>query len=128
MKITFLASLLVFAATSALAAGSPSLTGQWAIHNNIGGSESDQECKFVQTEAKLSGTCKSSEEKDVPVTGAVDGNKVTWKYDSEYNGSPITLTYKGVLDDAGKIAGSVDVDPFSVTGDFTAAPSKAAAK
>ena len=128
MKMLLIPSLFIFAATSALAAGAPNLTGQWTVHNSIAGNDSDQECKFVQTEAKLSGTCKSSEEKDVPVTGAVDGNKVTWKYDSEYNGSPITLTYKGVLDDAGKIAGSVDVDPFSVTGDFTAAPSKAAAK
>ena len=53
---------------------------------------------------------------------------MTWKYESEYNGSPLTLTYTGTLDDSGKIAGSVDVDPFGVTGDFTATPSKKTGK
>lgn len=80
----------------------------------------------MQTEVKLTGTCKGTE-KEVQITGSVDGNKVTWKYVSEYNGSPIALTYTGTLDDSGKIAGNVEVDPFAVTGDFTAAPSKDAA-
>jgi hypothetical protein len=126
MKMTLIASLIILGASSALAAGAPNLTGQWTIHNNIAGNESDQECKFVQTETKLTGTCKS-EEKEVQITGRIDGNKVTWKYESEYNGSPITLTYTATLDDSGKIGGSVDVDPFGVTGDFTATPSKKAA-
>ena len=127
MKIAPVVSLLILTATSALAAGAPNLTGQWSIHNNIAGNESDQECKFVQTETKLSGTCKGTD-KDVQITGSIDGNKVTWKYESEYNGTPLTLTYTATLDDSGKIAGSVDVDPFAVTGDFTATPSKGAAK
>jgi hypothetical protein len=126
MKMTLIASLIILGASSALAAGSPNLTGQWTIHNNIAGNESDQECKFVQTETKLIGTCKS-DEMEVQITGRIDGNKVTWKYESEYNGSPLTLTYTATLDDSGKIAGSVDVDPFGVTGDFTATPSKKAA-
>jgi hypothetical protein len=127
MKMTMLPTLLLFAATSALAATAPSMTGQWNVHNSIAGNESDMECKFVQTENKLAGSCKSPE-KEVQITGSIDGNKVTWKYDSDYNGTPITLTYTATLDDSGKIAGSVDVDPFGVTGDFTATPSKAAAK
>jgi hypothetical protein len=125
MKI--IPSLLLFAATSALAATTPSLTGQWTVHNSIAGNESEMACKFVQADAKLTGTCKGTE-KDVQITGSIDGNKVTWKYESEFNGTPITLTYKGSLDDSGKIAGSVDVDPFGVTGDFSATPSKEAAK
>ena len=118
-----LAACALLFASSAFAA--PSLTGQWSIHNNIAGNESDQDCKFVQTDNKLTGTCKT-EEKEVPITGSLDGSKVTWKYDSEYNGSPLTLTYTATLDDSGKIAGSVDVEPFGVTGDFTATPSKEA--
>jgi hypothetical protein len=127
MKVTLISSLLFIAATSTLAAGAASLTGQWTVHNSIAGNESDQECKFVQTDNKLTGTCKGTE-KEVELTGSIDGAKVTWKYDSEYNGSPLTLTYTGTLDDAGKITGSVDVEPFGVTGDFTAAPAKEAAK
>lgn len=125
MKKLFAASAVLIA-TSASAAGAPNLTGQWNVHNSIAGNESDQTCSFVQTENQLTGSCKS-EDKEVQITGGLDGNKVTWKYDSEYNGSPLTLTYTATLDDSGKIAGSVEVDPFNVTGDFTATPVKDAA-
>jgi len=127
MKMTMLPTLLLFVATSALAATAPTLTGQWTVHNSIAGNESEMECKFVQADAKLTGSCKGTE-KDVQITGSIDGNKVTWKYEGEYNGTPITMAYSGTLDDSGKIIGSVDVDPFGVTGDFTAAHSKETTK
>ena len=127
MKKVFSIAVLLFGA-SAFAAAAPNLTGQWSVHNSIAGNESDQQCTFVQTDTKLTGACKSEDGKDLPLTGTLDGSKVTWKYDSEYNGSPLTLTYTATLDDSGKIAGSVEVDPFGVTGDFTATPSKDPAK
>jgi hypothetical protein len=114
-------------ASSAFAAGAPSVTGQWSIHNNIAGSESDQVCKLVQTDNKISGSCKS-EDKELPVKGSVDGNRVTWQYDSEYNGTPLTLTYTATVDDTDKITGAVDVAPFSVSGEFTATRSKGSEK
>jgi hypothetical protein len=80
-------------------------------------------CNFTQTDAKLTGTCKSGD-KDIPITGSVDGGKVTWKYDTEHDGTPLTLTYTATVSDSGKISGSVDVAPYSITGDFTATPSK----
>ena len=126
MKILLASTALLFA-SSAFAAGAPSLTGQWTVHQNIANNESDQECTFVQTDDKLTGSCKSND-KDVPITGSIDGTKLTWKYDSDYNGTPLTLTYTATLDDSGKIAGSVEVQPFGVTGDFTASPSKEAGK
>ena len=122
-----LASFALLFASAAFAAGAPNLTGQWTVHNSIAGNESDQECKFVQTENKVTGTC-AVEEKEVQITGSIDGNKVTWKYETEYNGSPLTLIYTATLDDSGKIAGSIDVDPLGVTGDFTATRSKKAGK
>ena len=95
-KLVILSPLLL--ACSAFAAGTPSLTGQWSIHNSIAGNESDQECKFVQSEDnKLAGSCKSGD-KEVQITGSVDGQKVTWKYKSDYNGTPLTCT--ATLDDS----------------------------
>ena len=91
---TLLASSALLFASSAFAAGAPSLTGQWSVHNSIAGNESDQECKFVQTDNKLTGSCKS-DDKEVQITGSLDGNKVTWKYESDYNGNPLTLDLHG---------------------------------
>jgi hypothetical protein len=121
------ASAFLFAA-SAFAAGAPNLSGQWTLHNSIAGNESDQPCKFVLTDNKLTGSCKGQEEKDLEVTGTLDGNKLTFKYDSDYNGTPLTLTYTATLDDSGKIGGNVEVQPFGVTGDFTATPVKDAGR
>ncbi|HEX4284187.1 MAG TPA: hypothetical protein VHZ28_03785 [Terracidiphilus sp.] len=127
MKKLLASSAILLFGTSAFAAG-PNMTGQWTIHQTIANNESDQECKFVQTDNTITGTCKSMEGKDLTVTGSVDGNKVTWKYDSEYNGSPLTLVYSATVDDPAKIAGNVDVQPFNVSGDFTATPSKETGK
>jgi predicted GH43/DUF377 family glycosyl hydrolase/lysophospholipase L1-like esterase len=121
MKRLLATSALLFA-SSAFAADH--LTGQWAIHSNIAGNESDQECKLVVTDNKITGTCKA-QDKDHQVTGTVDGNKVSWQYESDYSGSPLTLNYTATLDDSGKIAGTVEVQPFGVTGDFTATPAPA---
>jgi hypothetical protein len=124
-KLLALSALLI--TSTAFAAGVPNLTGQWTVHNSIAGNETDQECNFVQTDSKLTGTCKGTEN-EVQITGSIDKNKVTWTYQSEYNGTPLTLTYTGTLDDSNKIAGSVEVSPYSVTGDFTAVPSTKTAK
>lgn len=100
-----------------------SLTGKWKIHSSIAGNESDAACTFAQTNNDLSGTCPSAEG-PVKLAGKVDGKKVSWSYEIQYNGSPLTMKYEGTLD-AGKIAGNVTVDPFGVSGDFTAASSAA---
>ena len=123
MKRLLAASALLFAA-STFAAGAPSLTGEWNVHNSIAGNESDQDCKFVVADKVLTGTCKS-DNKEVQITGSVDGNKVTWKYESDFNGTPLTINYSATLGDSEKITGSVEVEPFGVTGDFTATPVKA---
>ena len=117
-----LVSLLVSGVVLAFAADAPSLTGKWHVHNSISGNESDQICTFIQKDAGISGSC-TSERGTVEVTGKVDGNKITWSYKSEYEGTPLTVNYQGVMD-ATKISGSVSVPEFSADGDFTATPEK----
>jgi hypothetical protein len=114
--------LATFALLSAsYAFGAQNLTGLWTVHSNIVGNETDQECQLIVTDNKIAGTCKA-EDKDHQVTGMVDAKKVTWQYESDHNGSPISLIYTAILNDSGKIAGTVEVRPFGVTGDFAATP------
>jgi hypothetical protein len=123
MKSLFFSLLFASAAMTVSAADNPSLSGDWTIHSNIAGNESDMTCSFKQKDKALTGTCKL-DGGPVDITGNVSDKRVMWTYKSEYNGSPITLTYYGNLESAEKISGRVNVEEYSVDGDFTAAPSK----
>src|SRR4051794_2514432 len=118
MKFPF---LLVCA--SGLAFAADPFTGKWQIHSNIAGNESDQACTFTQKNSDLTGSC-TSDRGTVNITGKVDGNKLSWSYKSDYNGSPLTVNYEGTVGSENKVSGNVSVPEFSATGDFTASPSK----
>jgi hypothetical protein len=106
-----------------MAADNVSLTGKWKIHQTVMGNASDSDCTFTQKENDLTGSC-TSDQGAGKFTGKVAGNKVSWTYESEYNGAPLTVKYAGTLDSTGNIAGSVNVEQFGVEGDFTATPVK----
>ena len=118
---------LVLASTSVVAFAAdnaPAVSGKWKIHTDVAGNESDLVCTFTQKDDDLTGSCTTESGNVVP-SGKVDGMKVAWSYDSEYEGSPLTVKYAGTLDStAKKMAGTVHVEPFSVDGDFTATPAK----
>ena len=101
------------------AADNPSVAGKWKVHNSIAGNESDMACTLTQKESDLTGAC-NSEQGTVNITGKLDGKNVSWVYRSEYNGGPITLTYKGTVDANNKITGTVVVEEYSAEGEFTA--------
>jgi hypothetical protein len=119
MKKFAIAALLAsaFAFAQAQDTSSP-LTGKWKIHSSIAGNDSDLTCTFARANSDLSGTCPGPDG-DVKFTGKIDGKKVSWSYQTQYNGSPLTMKYEGNLD-PGKITGSVTVEQYGVTGDFTA--------
>ena len=77
----------------------------------------------VNKDKELTGTC-NTDRGSVQITGKVDEKNVTWKYQSEYNGSPLTVSFKGTMDSATKIKGRVAAEEFGVEGDFTATQSK----
>ncbi len=121
MKALLLTFALASAASLAMAADSPSVSGTWQLHQSIADNESDSSCTFTQNNQDLTGSCHSDNGSG-NITGKVDGKKITWVYKSEYNGGPITVTYHGTLA-ADKITGTVDVAEYSVDGDFTATKS-----
>jgi hypothetical protein len=123
MKSLLLIVVLASTSVSAVAADNASISGKWNVHSSIAGNESDSVCTLTQKDTDLTGTCKS-DTGEGKATGKVDGTKITWSYDSEYNGTPLTVKYAGTYDPAAsKITGAVSVEQFGVEGDFTAAPS-----
>ncbi|HEV2486546.1 MAG TPA: hypothetical protein VGT08_13520 [Terracidiphilus sp.] len=118
-------TLLMASAFAFAQAQDSSVTGKWKIHSSIAGNESDATCTFAQSGNDLSGTCPGPQG-EVKFTGKLDGKKVIWSYQMDYNGSPLTMKYEATLD-AGKMTGTVTVDPFGVSGDMSAVPATAAA-
>jgi len=123
MKLLLASLLLASASVAAYAADDASIAGKWQIQTSVAGNESTYPCTFEHKESELTGGC-SPELGAVQIKGKVEGKKVTWTYKTEYNGSPLTVTFKGTLDAAGKIAGSVVAEEYGVEGEFTATQPK----
>lgn len=121
--ITLLAfSGIAFAQTATPSAQTApiSISGKWTVHSAIGGQENDQVCTFVQTGTTLSGSCATDDPgKDMKFSGTIDGNKVSWTANSDYNGTALTIKFTGTYAND-KIDGDETVDPFGVDGTFTA--------
>jgi hypothetical protein len=115
-------SLLLMSSLAFAQTETASVAGTWKLHSTVAGNESDSSCTFVQKDNELTGTCKS-EQGESKLTGKVDGRKISWSYNADYNGTALTITYSGTV--AGdKISGDESVDPFGVSGDFTATLSR----
>jgi len=108
MKTLLIAAAVAFAPAAALAAD---LSGAWTVNGAFGDEiKYTAACTFKEDSAgKLSGGCRQQDATaDAPATGAVDGSKVEFAYDTTYQGSPYHLDYKGDLQADGTISGTVD--------------------
>jgi hypothetical protein len=123
MKLLFASLLFACAPLVTSAADDASFTGKWQIHTSVSDHESDISCTFTQTASELGGTC-SPEAGTVHITGKVEGKNITWTYKSTYDGSPLTVTFKGKFDSAGKMSGSVIAEEYGAEGVFTATQAK----
>ena len=123
MKTLVLTVLLGSSAMIAAAADNAALSGQWKVHSSIAGYDNDQTCTITQKGNEVSGSC-TSDQGTVQIVGKVDEKKVSWLYKSEYNGSPLTVSFKGTLNSEAKITGSVTAEEYGVEGEFTATLAK----
>jgi hypothetical protein len=112
-----LAILGLMLAMAALAEG---VAGKWKISSSGGGNSSESSCEFTMKGTEIGGTCTTSRGKVVPVKGMVKGEEVNWVIQSEYDGGPLTISYKGKLVSAKKITGTLRVDEVGVDGEFEA--------
>lgn len=115
------------------AAGADTLSGTWQVTGEVMGNPLNELCTLKQAGTKLTGSCKNTDAADAKpfdVTGDVQGGKVAFSHPGDYQGQPLTVSYAGILASAKAFKGTVDVQPFGVSGTFTAAaasPAPAAA-
>ncbi|MDI1249131.1 MAG: hypothetical protein PSV13_09735 [Lacunisphaera sp.] len=120
MKNAFSVLSFFLASSLGMFAADVSLAGAWTIESDVAGNVSTSAFQFQQEGKKLSGVQKTSEGKDAAITGEIDGNKVTWKYEADWEGNPLTISHTGTIDSAGVINGTVLVEPMGVEGTFVA--------
>jgi hypothetical protein len=102
-------------------ASAPLPSGTWKVAGDVQGVPVNLSCTLTETEGKLSGACVDDQNKSHLVTGEVKDKVIFWAFNTEYEGSPITVNLAGTLDATGaKMSGTIAVDPMQVDGQFSA--------
>jgi acylphosphatase len=112
-------------ATEAMAAAGtqPMATGSWKINGDVQGVQVKMTCAIAEAEHKLTGTCTGAGDGTVAraLTGESTEKGVAWRFDSVYEGNPITVSMSGtVAADGTKMSGWMAVAPMDVDGTFVA--------
>lgn len=91
---SFFAIGLFLLTTSVASAQTASVAGEWdAVYNTPGGARTFKLVFSVDGE-KLTGTAKRSNG-DVPLTGTIKGEDISFYYTISYNGNAVTLSFTG---------------------------------
>ncbi|HEU4720106.1 MAG TPA: hypothetical protein VFS59_01980 [Gemmatimonadaceae bacterium] len=114
--------LLTFALVTALAAPADSISGTWQIKGEVAGNPLNSTCTLVVAESKITGACKNAEGKQDPITGEVKDGKIVFEHGGDYQGQELKIIYTATLPSAKEMKGTIEVKPFDVSGEFTAAP------
>ncbi len=102
------------------------VTGNWTLSGEVSGVTVNETCTLAQKATVLTGSCKT-DTGNYDTTGKLDGKTATFKHGGTYQGTDLTITYTGKLNADGSMSGTMDVDPFNVTGSFNAKKGAAAA-
>ncbi len=93
---TFFVIGLVLLGAGSMSAQTSSIAGEWdASYNTPGGPRSFKLIFNVEGE-KITGTAKRSNG-DVPLTGTVKGDDISFYYTISYNGNDVTLSFTGKI-------------------------------
>lgn len=108
MKPFLALAVLSIAPLLAVEARAADLSGDWKIEGEVSGYAVTPVCTLKQQDNKLTGGCKS-DQNDSPLKGEVDGQKVTWQYEVDYNGEKYTLQWSATLESDTAMKGTISV-------------------
>lgn len=118
---------LTLATAINLVPAADSISGSWRFQGDISGFPLDQVCTFTQAGTALSGNCVAGEAAGpgLELLGEVkEDGTITFQHAGEYEGEPLTVAYTGTFESPTEMRGTILVQPFNVTGYFTATPVK----
>ena len=103
-----IAAAALFAAIPALAHAAD-LGGTWKIALSVQGQTSAVSCVFTQAGNAISGPCTGQAGTPHTATGTVDGDKVTFAYDTSIQGQALKITYTADVQADGTLKGNADI-------------------
>ena len=115
---------LTLATLLQVAPAADTIPGSWHFQGDISGFPLNQVCTFTLAGTALSGRCVSADgdANGIEILGEAKDGNISFQHGGEYEGEPLTVTYNGKVESATQMRGTILVEPFDVTGYFTATP------
>jgi hypothetical protein len=119
-------ALFMVALVAAASSAEAQVEGPWRVSGKVASFAFTLNCDFKSDGGRLGGVCVDASTSDPKVApgkshtltaGQIDGDKVSWTYQSSFLLSKFDVTYKGVLS-GGKITGTLSARGHE--GPFTA--------
>jgi hypothetical protein len=102
-------SLIALVTLWIVASAPLNLSGVWDLEMvfTSSGTTSTGVCNFKQQDAELRGTCGTE---DVPITGEVKEEKVSWRFEAQQGDRKHTMVFSGTVEqDGAKLKGTCSV-------------------
>jgi hypothetical protein len=111
------------ATASTTSSAQPIATGTWSINAQVQQTQVQMTCVLAETEHRLAGSCTAGEDSTPrSLTGVTTAKGVGWRFDTQYQGQPITISMNATITpDGTKMKGAMSVAPMGVDGTFVAA-------
>ena len=110
-------NLLILLALLIVPALAADVSGAWKLEGDIAGVHINRVCTIKQADNKITGGCKN-QTNELALTGEVTGINVTWNYETDYEGTKVSLVFKGTVEAGTSMKGKIETTGTS--GDFTA--------
>jgi len=109
------------AAAASAAAQSIDISGTWSAFLDMGSGQGMPTFVFTQQGERLSGTVTRPTGQQQKVSGTVKGDKTTFWFEATRDGRSLKATYRGTIESATKMSGSVEfTGALTGTGTWTA--------
>ena len=124
MRLTnmlLVAGAVLAVATAPVAAQTANVAGAWtmSVTTDAGGTTTPS-MTLQQDGTALTGHYTSETLGEADVTGTVEGNRVTIRFDADLQGQEVPVIYAATLGDDGVLTGTIDLAGGLATGTFTA--------
>ena len=96
------------------------LTGGWAFATQTDAGPGTPAVTLKQDGEKLTGHYSSATLGEADLTGTVKGNEFTFNFSADLQGQVVPVTYKGTIESATSLKGTLDLAGGMASGTFTA--------